>query len=65
MHNEHVMIRLPAGADEEIIPLRMQYLPKFERGLSGTKAALSMQIDRRLDSLFNVQVASQLPAIKP
>jgi hypothetical protein len=24
-----------------------------------------MQLDRRLDSLFNVQIASQLPAIKP
>ena len=26
---------------------------------------ISLQLDRRLDSLFNVQIASQLPAIKP
>ena len=58
------MIRLLAKADEEIINLRLQYLPKFEQVLPGTKAALFMQLDRRLDSLFNVQIASQLPAIK-
>jgi hypothetical protein len=57
--------RLLAQADEEIINLRLQYLPRFEQVLPGTKAALFMQLDRRLDSLFNVQIASQLPAIKP
>ena len=59
------LIRLLAEADQTIISLRMQYLPKFEQALPGTKAALFMQLDRRLDSLFNVQIASQLPAIKP
>jgi hypothetical protein len=57
--------RLLAESDQTIISLRLQYLPKFEQVLPGTKAALFMQLDRRLDSLFNVQIASQLPAIKP
>jgi hypothetical protein len=59
------MVRLLAEADQTIISLRMQYLPKFQQVLPGTKAALFMQLDRRLDSLANVQIASQLPAIKP
>ena len=59
------MFKLLAEADQTIISLRLQYLPKFEQVLPGTKAALFMQLDRRLDSLFNVQIASQLPAIKP
>ncbi len=59
------MVKLLAEADQTIISMRMQYLPKFEQVLAGTKAALFMQLDRRLDSLFNVQIASQLPAIKP
>jgi hypothetical protein len=59
------IIRLLAQADQTIISLRLEYLPKFEQVLPGTKAALFMQLDRRLDSLFNVQIASQLPAIKP
>ncbi len=59
------LTRLLGEADQTIISLRMQYLPKFEQVLPGTKAALFLQLDRRLDSLFNVQIASQLPAIKP
>ena len=59
------LIRLLAEADQTIISLRMQYLPKFEQALPGTKAALFMQLDRRLDSLTNVQMATQLPLIKP
>jgi len=60
------MVKLLAEADQTIISLRMQYLPRFQRALPGsTKAALFMQLDRRLDSMFNVQIASQLPAIKP
>jgi hypothetical protein len=59
------LTRLLAEADQTIISLRVQYLPKFEQALPGTKAALFMQLDRRLDNLFNVQIASQLPAIKP
>ncbi len=52
------MVRLLGEADQTIISLRMQYLPKFEQVLPGTKAALFMRLDRRLDSLFNVQIAS-------
>ncbi len=59
------MFKLLSDADQTIISLRLQYLPKFEQVLPGTKAALFMQLDRRLDSLFNVQIASQLPALKP
>jgi hypothetical protein len=59
------MVKLLAEADQTIISLRMQYLPRFEQVLPGTKAALFMQLDRRLDNLANVQMASQLPAIKP
>jgi len=59
------MVKLLADADQTIISLRMQYLPRFEQVLPGTKAALFMQLDRRLDNLGNVQLASQLPAIKP
>lgn len=59
------MVRLLADADQTIIALRLQYLPEFEQVLPGTKAALFMQLDRRIDSLGNVQMATQLPLIKP
>lgn len=60
------MLRLLSDADTAIINLRVEYLPKFEQALPGsTKAALFFQLDRRLDYLMNVQMASQLPAMKP
>jgi len=59
------MVRLLAEADQTIIALRLQYLPKFQQVLPGNKAALFMQLDRRIDSLGNVQMATQLPLIKP
>ncbi len=60
------LLRSLADEDTAIINLRVEYLPKFEQALPGsTKAALFFQLDRRLDYLMNVQMASQLPAIKP
>jgi len=59
------IIKLLAEADQTIISLRMQYLPQFQQALPGTKAALFMQLDRRLDNMMNVQMATQLPLIKP
>jgi hypothetical protein len=59
------LAKLLGEADMTIVNLRLQYLPKFEQVLPGTKAALFYQLDRRMDSLFNVQIASQLPLIKP
>jgi hypothetical protein len=59
------MVNLLAESDQTIISLRMQYLPKFQQVLPGAKAALFMQLDRRLDYLMNVQMASQLPMLKP
>ena len=61
----NAMVKLLADSDQTIVALRMQYLPKFQQVLPGTKAALFMQLDRRLDYLANVQIASQLPGIKP
>jgi hypothetical protein len=60
------LMRKLADADTAIVNLRLEYLPKFEQALpGGTKAALFFQLDRRLDYLMNVQMASQLPMLKP
>ena len=60
------VLPLLADADTAIINLRVQYLPKFEQVLPAKhKAALFCQLDRRLDYLMNVQMASQLPMLKP
>jgi hypothetical protein len=57
-------IRKRAAVDEEIMQLRLKYVPAFRKVLSGRQAALFFQIDWRLDLLINLQFA-QMPLIDP
>lgn len=47
--------------EEDSIKLRKKYLDKFAKVLPGTKAAKFFQIDRSLDRLIDLQVASEIP----
>ena len=42
---------------------RQKWLPKFEKVIPGKKAALFLQIDRRLYALMDMQVASEVPLV--
>ena len=42
---------------------RQKYIPLFEAVIPGKKVALFFQIDRRLNALLDIQVASQIPLI--
>jgi hypothetical protein len=46
---------------EDTLKLRKKYLGKFAKILPGTKVAKFFQIDRRIDELIDLQVASALP----
>jgi hypothetical protein len=61
--NEHVTKLF--AADKEMIDLRMKYLPKFESVLPKKKAAMFVQMDRRLQMMIDLQIASQIPLINP
>ena len=43
--------------------LRQKFAPLFEKVLSGKKAALFFQIDRRLYALMDLQTASEVPLV--
>jgi len=45
--------------------LRLKYMPQFEKVISPRKTAMFFQIDHRLDTMIDLQLASQLPLIKP
>src|SRR5271157_3684387 len=47
--------------DQQSIALRKQWMPKFEAVLPGRKAALFFQIDRRVQLLIELQLASMIP----
>jgi Spy/CpxP family protein refolding chaperone len=51
------------AVDEQLLALRMRYVPIFEKVISAKKTALCYQIDRRIDLLINLQLSAQIPMI--
>jgi hypothetical protein len=51
--------------DKAMIDLRLKYIPTFEKVLSEKKAALFAQIDRRVQLMIDLQLASGIPLINP
>src|SRR5271166_4525897 len=44
------------AVDQQLLALRMRYVPVFEKVISSKKTALWYQIDRRIDLLINLQL---------
>lgn len=55
-------LRERAAVEEDVMQLRLRYLPEFRKVLSGRETALFYQIDWRLDLIVNLQFA-QAPMI--
>jgi hypothetical protein len=51
--------------DESVVQLRLKYIPIFRRELSAKRTALFFQIDRRVQMLIDLQLASLLPLMQP
>ena len=51
------------AVDEQLLALRMRYIPMFEKVISAKKTALCYQIDRRIDLLINLQLSSVIPMV--
>jgi hypothetical protein len=50
--------------DEATAQLRIKYVPIFDKVLPGAKTATFFQIDRRLSTLIDLQLASQIPLVQ-
>jgi hypothetical protein len=57
-------VRRRAAVEQDVIQLRLKYVPEFRKVLSGRQVALFVQIDWRLELMINLQLA-QLPLIEP
>jgi hypothetical protein len=51
--------------DQDNTQLRLKYVPEFEKVISHKKTAMFFQIDRRVGMLIELQLASQVPLVKP
>jgi Spy/CpxP family protein refolding chaperone len=56
-------IKRSTAIDQQLLALRMKYVPVFEKVISPTKTALWYQIDRRIDLLINLQLSTAIPMI--
>ena len=51
------------AVDQDLLALRMRYVPMFEKAIGAKKTALFYQIDRRVDLLINLQLSSVIPMV--
>jgi Spy/CpxP family protein refolding chaperone len=56
-------IRRETEVDQQLLALRMKYVPVFEKAISPKKTALWYQIDRRIDVLINLQFSALIPML--
>jgi Spy/CpxP family protein refolding chaperone len=56
-------IKRSANVDQQLIALRMKYVPVFEKVISPRKTALWYQIDHRIDLLINLQLSARIPMV--
>ena len=51
------------AVDQQLLALRMKYVPLVEKVISAKKTGLWYQIDRRIDLLINLQLSSAIPMV--
>jgi hypothetical protein len=53
------------SVDQAVSELRLRYVPAFRKVLSAKNTALFYQLDRRVQLMIDLQLASALPLIEP
>ena len=56
-------IKRSTAVDQQLLALRMKYVPLLEKVISPKKTALWYQIDRRIDLLINLQLSTLIPMV--
>ena len=51
------------AVDQELLALRLRYVPVFEKVIPAKKTALWYQIDRHIDLMINLQLSSMIPMV--
>jgi hypothetical protein len=58
------LINRSLALDEAVSQLRIKYVPIVNKVLPGTKTATFFQMERRVGTLIDLQVASQIPLVQ-
>jgi hypothetical protein len=51
--------------DASVVQLRLKYIPIFRKVLSAKGTAMFFQLDRRVQMMIDLQLASEIPLIQP
>ena len=51
--------------DASVVQLRLKYVPIFRKVLSAKSTAMFFQLDRRVQLMIDLQLASSIPLIQP
>ena len=51
------------AVDQQLLAMRLRYVPTFEKVISVKKTALWYQIDRHIDLMINLQLSSMIPMV--
>ncbi len=58
------LIKRALAVDEQVAQLRIRYVPIFEKVIPATKTATFFQLDRRIQSMIDLQLSSGLPLVQ-
>jgi len=58
------LINRSLAVDEAVSQLRIKYVPIVNKVLPGTKTATFFQMERRIGTLIDLQIASQIPLVQ-
>jgi len=58
------LIKRSLAADEQLAQLRVKYVPIFSQAVPGKVVATFFQLDRRVQGLIDIQLASQIPLVQ-
>jgi hypothetical protein len=58
------LIKRSLAADEQLAQLRVKYVPIFSQAVPGKVVATFFQLDRRIQGLIDIQLASQIPLVQ-
>jgi Spy/CpxP family protein refolding chaperone len=56
-------VKRATAVDQQLLELRLRYVPVFEKVISAKKTALWYQIDRHIDLMINLQLSSMIPMV--
>jgi Spy/CpxP family protein refolding chaperone len=51
------------AVDQQLVALRLRYVPAFEKVISAKQTALWYQIDRHIDLMIDLQLSSTIPMV--